>query len=57
MKLYLLQEEDDPDEHLGVQLLQGEQGPWRADEEFGLAIGHVVLEAVDLNELLHSVLV
>lgn len=40
-----------------MQLLQGEQSPRRADEELGLAVGHVVLEAVALDELPHSVLV
>lgn len=57
MKLYLLQEEHDPHEHLGVELLQGEQRSRRADEDFGLPIGNVVLKSMTLNELLHSILV
>lgn len=56
-ELYLLQEEDDPHEHLGVQFLQGEESSRRADEDLGLAVSDVVLKAVTLDELLHSIFV
>lgn len=40
-----------------MQLLQGEQGSRRADENLGLAVSNVMLKSMTLYELLHSVFV
>lgn len=53
----LLEEEDDPLDHLGPLLLQAEQGARRADEDLGLAVGHVVVESAALQEPLDCVLI
>lgn len=53
----LLEEEDDSLDHLGPLLLQAEQGVRRADEDLGLAVGHVVVNSTALQEPLHRVLI
>lgn len=53
----LLEEEDDPLDHLSPLLLQAEQGARRADEDLGLSVGHVVVESTALQEPLDRVLV
>lgn len=53
----LLEEEDDSLDHLGPLLLQAEQGARRADEDLGLAVGHVVVKSTALQEPLHRVLI
>lgn len=53
----LLEEEDDPLDHLGPLLLQAEEGARRADEDLGLAVGHIVVKATALQEPGHRVLI
>lgn len=53
----LLEEEDDPLDHLSPLLLQAEQGARRADKDLGLAVGHIVVESTALHEPLHRVLI
>lgn len=53
----LLEEEDNSLDHLGPLLLQAEQGARRADEDLGLAVGHIVVKSTALQEPLHRVLI
>lgn len=57
LQTYLLEEEDDSLDHLRPLLLQAEEGARRADEDLGLAVGDVVVEAAALHEPLHRVFV
>lgn len=53
----LLEEEDDSLDHVGPLLLQAEEGARRADEDLGLAVGRVAVEAAALHEPAHRLLV
>lgn len=54
---YLLEEEDDSLDHFSSLLLQAEQGTRRPDEDFGFAVGHIVVKPAALQEFLHSIFV
>lgn len=56
-RAHLLQEDDDPLEHLGALLLQAKKRARRAHKHFGLPVGHVVVKAAALQEPLDGLLV